>query len=128
VTAEPRKPGAGWWAALLLVLAPALWFLMFGPLVWTASLGLINNRLLQRIYSPMVFCAVNGPEPVQNLIAWWGSLRVPRGHSTYFEVDAKTVLKFSGPDDPFGRMWLEPASGILWHSDSVEQDEVLWKE
>lgn len=64
-------------------------------------------------YKPMVFIAVNGPEPVQRGIAWWGSLGVPRWHSAHFQVDSDRALNFSGPDEPFGRMWLEPASGIV---------------
>ena len=86
---------------------------LFGPLVWMKSWGLVDNRLVQPLYKPMVFIAVNGPEPVRRGIAWWGSLGVPRWHSAHFQVDSDRALNFSGPDEPFGRMWLEPASGIV---------------
>jgi len=110
VTPEPRKPGAAFWAALLLVLAPVVWVIGFGPAVWLTAAGCLDREVVEHAYRPILSAAVNGPETIQGVIAWWGSLGIGRGRGASFDIgNPDWWLSFWGSAGPGGaRMGFEP--------------------
>jgi len=97
---------------MLLVLAPVVWALGFGPAVWLTAEGCLDREVVERAYGPILSAAVGGPEAIREAISWWGSLGVRRGRLACFDIglpkNGDVWLDFFGPGEPFGvRMGLE---------------------
>ena len=107
--AEPRKPGASFWAVLTLVLAPILWILGFGPAVWLTAQGCIESTVVERVYGPILAASLDSPKPVTHLIEWWGSLGLRRGQVVCFDIGStRWGVTFWGPDEKYAtRMGFE---------------------
>jgi len=84
--ATEQKSGAFLWLTLALVAALLLFPVSFGPAVWGATRGYLDRRSVEKIYRPIFWAGVHGPEPVKAGIHWWGGLGIVPGKAVLFLV------------------------------------------
>ena len=75
------------WPAAVLVIAVALYPVSFGPAVWLVARGSLYPSTVNRVYWPVLWCAVHGPEPVSQTISFWGSLGVSHDDPVELSVE-----------------------------------------
>jgi hypothetical protein len=76
-----KKPGVAFWATIVLVVAPLLFPLSFGPACWwfkdselDLDGGVVVN-IAPNAYWPMGWLAQNGPESLSDAINWYATLK-----------------------------------------------------
>ena len=75
-----RERWAKWTAVALLVGAPPLYLLSWGPTCWLASRGYVPawaGDAVNAFYWPINWTFTNGYQPVASAIAWYGNLWRP---------------------------------------------------
>src|SRR5262249_9750022 len=90
---DRKKPGAAFWATLVVVVVLLAYPLSLGPAIWLAARGCFRDSTVQSFYMPVLWSAVQA-ESLDAAITWWGSLGVPDGKAVtfIFETDEATVV------------------------------------
>ena len=95
-----RHPGIVTWAILGLVALLLAIPVTFGPAVWLQARYKFKRTRVEKIYGPVLWAAVYGPEPVTATIHWWGDLGVPPGEAVLFVVPSsnggESFVRFGG--------------------------------
>ena len=55
----PRKPTAGFWIVVVVIVLPILYGASFGPACWAVTGGYVSRSVLAAIYEPLISVAVN---------------------------------------------------------------------
>lgn len=112
MTAEPRNPRAGVYAAWLLVSLPLLYVGLFGPAAWLVDRGVLPTSETARLYRPLVRIA-NSDGAAGKFLSWYALVRTkPR---------ARKLLRF-GPK----LTALAPFENVLTEmADDLETDDIV---
>jgi hypothetical protein len=74
--ASRKKPGVAFWATVVVVVAPLLYMLSFGPACWLAttnSMPASAECAAWTIYAPLVRCSLYEKHPPAQALRWWAS-------------------------------------------------------
>jgi hypothetical protein len=90
-----KHPSAGFWITVALVAAQVGYPLSLGPACWWLSKSALDDIFPRapRIYWPLGWLALNGPEPVRQSLCWYANAR------------KKGIML---PTDPGGSRWYRP--------------------
>lgn len=72
-----RERWAKWTAVGLAVSLPAAYILSTGPLIWLVERDLLSDSTfgeVERLYTPLVWLAEEGPAPLSTGLRWYGDL------------------------------------------------------
>ncbi len=71
-----RKSGVAFYTTAVLVVALLLAPVSFGPAVWLTARGCFQRSTIERLYRPVLWIYVYGPDSAGHAINFWGSLGV----------------------------------------------------
>jgi hypothetical protein len=78
VTSDRRKPSAGFWITVTLVVVLVAYPLSYGPVVWCESQPRIMDSVpgwildsVITVYSPLYFAAQDGPAIIRTPLRWY---------------------------------------------------------
>lgn len=73
---KSRKAGVALCVTVFMVAALLLFPVSFGPAVWFTARGCFHRATIERLYWPVLWSAVYGPDLVSDAVHFWGSLGV----------------------------------------------------
>src|SRR5262245_35735933 len=114
----PKKPGAAFWATVVVVGVPLLYVLSIGPACWISSQTGSGVTAVGRIYQPLTRCLTDGSPESEGISAqamrWYSCLGAPPGWDWSIGVSDGEVRWFwLGWDDPLGRSVKIPKITLL---------------
>ena len=92
-----RKPGVAFWTTVILVTVVFVIPVSFGPAVWLTAGGHFHKSTVERVYWPILWASVYGPDPVWRVTSCWGSLGVSPDDAIVLEVESETGARIQVP-------------------------------
>ena len=80
-----KRPGAAFWATVVVVAIPLIYVLSFGPACWITSRSQMER--LPMIYLPVGWAGMNGPDGLRTAICWYACVGMPHGSTVILPTD-----------------------------------------
>lgn len=90
---QERRPSLGFWATIVVVVAPFFYALLFGPVVWLTSREVLARKPVSAVYRPLVLLCFNGPEGIATPLRWYARLGCPKpdGELVMLGIEARVL-------------------------------------